>query len=54
MRDCATTLVSEISPKELVELKLVLVHKKLKGIHLEVGTAAGGTLCELVCFYREN
>lgn len=54
MRDCATTLVSELSSNELMELRVILVYKKLKGIHLEIGTAAGGTLCELMCFYREK
>ncbi len=54
MRECATTLVSELSSNELMELKVILIYKKLKGIHLEIGTAAGGTLCELMCFYREK
>lgn len=54
MRDCATTLDSELSSNELANLIDILVHKKLKGIHLEIGTAAGGTLCKLMCSYRDK
>ena len=54
MRDCATTLDSELTSNELVTLIDILVHKKLKGIHLEIGTAAGGTLCKLMCSYRDE
>ena len=54
MRECATTLDSELSGNELASLIDILVHKKLKGIHLEIGTAAGGTLCKLMCSYRHE
>lgn len=54
MRDCATSLVSELSSNELVCLIDFLVNKKLKGIHLEIGTAAGGTLCKLMSSYRDE
>ena len=54
MRDCATTLDSELTTNELNSLIDILVHKKLKGIHLEIGTAAGGTLCKLICSYRDE
>ena len=54
MRECATTLDSELTGNELAHLIDILVHKKLKGIHLEIGTAAGGTLCKLMCSYREE
>ena len=54
MRDCATTLDSELSSNELANLIDILVHKKLKGIHLEIGTAAGGTLCKLMSSYRDK
>jgi len=54
MRECATTLGSELSLNELEVLIDILVRKKLKGIHLEIGTAAGGTLCKLMCAYQES
>ena len=54
MRECATTLDSELTGNELASLIDILVHKKLKGIHLEIGTAAGGTLCKLMCSYRDE
>jgi hypothetical protein len=54
MRQCATTLQSEISYAEMDSLLDVLSRKKFKEAHLEIGTAAGGTLCQLNCFYRKN
>ena len=54
MRQCATTLESEISCAEMDSLLEVLSRKKFQEAHLEIGTAAGGTLCQLNCFYREN
>ena len=54
MRDCATTLDSELSTNEIEYLIDILIYKNLKEIHLEVGTAAGGTLCKLMSTYREE
>ena len=54
MRECATTLDSELSTNELKHLLDILIHKNLKEIHLEIGTAAGGTLCKLMSTYREK
>jgi predicted O-methyltransferase YrrM len=47
-RPCATQLTSEMTPLELDALRNVLRHRPRPGRHLEIGTAAGGTLCELM------
>ena len=52
MRECSYTLSSEMAPEEISEiLKFITLHKP-KGTHLEIGTAAGGTLCEILKHYR--
>jgi predicted O-methyltransferase YrrM len=51
MRESAITLASEISPVELSTLLSVLKSRSLQGKHLEIGTAAGGTLKELIRSY---
>jgi len=52
MRRSAITLESEISDIERNALLGVLEDFSLKGTHLEIGTAAGGTLCEIYNFYK--
>ncbi len=54
MRICAQTLQSELNPAELEFLTRLLKQEDLKGKHLEIGTAAGGTLCQMICAYPEN
>ncbi len=55
MRPCATTLESELAPGELNCLLKVLSEQQFSGKHLEVGTAAGGTLWQMMrCYPRET
>lgn len=51
MRPSAVTKASELSSAELAELVSVLRSAGLRGKHLEIGTAAGGTLKELMLCY---
>lgn len=54
MRASASTLASEVSDNELKALTEVLRSRGLHGTHLEIGTAAGGTLKELIRVYPEG
>ena len=47
-RHCATQLTSEMTQTELDALRHILGTRRLPGHHLEIGTAAGGTLCEMM------
>lgn len=47
-RACAITLASEMTRGELHALKSIIQTKAFKGKHLEIGTAAGGTLCKMM------
>lgn len=47
-RSCATQLTSEMTPRELHALAALIRDRARPGRHLEIGTAAGGTLCEMV------
>lgn len=50
-RPSAATLESELATDELAFLLDLVRRASLKGWHLEIGTAAGGTLCRLMrCF----
>ena len=51
MRPSATSMESELRPAELAALQALLKSAQLRGTHLEVGTAAGGTLKELLRCY---
>jgi hypothetical protein len=51
MRRCATTLEAEMSAAEHAFLRQILCGLALKGRHLEIGTAAGGTLCAMMGFF---
>jgi predicted O-methyltransferase YrrM len=53
VRASATTLAAEVSETELVALKAQLKRRRLVGPHLEIGTAAGGTLKELMHCYSD-
>ena len=54
MRDCATTLASELLEDELCGLLDLLKQKKMSGNHLEIGTAAGGTLLRMMQCYENR
>lgn len=51
MRPSAINIESELHPAELEALRGLLGSAQLRGTHLEVGTAAGGTLRELLLCY---
>jgi predicted O-methyltransferase YrrM len=53
MRASATTLAAETTGAERSALLDVLRQARLTGQHLEIGTAAGGTLKELMAIYPE-
>jgi hypothetical protein len=54
-RPSATTLKPEMSGEELSALRRWLQGAGLRGRHLEVGTAAGGTLCYMLdCYAPER
>ncbi|MCE9554296.1 MAG: class I SAM-dependent methyltransferase [Planctomycetes bacterium] len=48
MRKCATSLEGEMTKAEHEFLLGLLRREKFEGAHLEVGTAAGGTLCVMM------
>jgi predicted O-methyltransferase YrrM len=51
MRRCETTLEAEMTPTESAFLRELLTTERRSGPHLEIGTAAGGTLCHMMaCF----
>ncbi|MCE9543977.1 MAG: class I SAM-dependent methyltransferase [Planctomycetia bacterium] len=51
MRPCATTLEAEMTPLEHEYLLRLIGDAHHTGKHLEIGTAAGGTLCAMMgCF----
>ena len=52
MRPSATTLASEMSDAELALLTELIATEQFEGAHLEVGTAAGGTLKEMIAACR--
>ncbi len=55
MRSCSETLESEMSEKELDLLLKVIVEHRGRNPHLEIGTAAGGTLWKMMsCFEGNN
>ena len=54
MRACATTLKAEMTAAEHELLLGLLQSERLTGRHLEVGTAAGGTLCAMMNCFDEN
>ena len=54
MRASATTLAPEISANELETLTSLLSTERLVGRHLEIGTAAGGTLAALMRCYPDG
>ena len=54
MRSCATNLNSEMTDPEINSLLEVLKSHNLSKTHLEIGTAAGGTLCSILDLYTSN
>ncbi len=54
MRKCAVTLESELAPDELHFLLNTIHHSQFMGKHLEIGTAAGGTLWQMATQVRQD
>jgi predicted O-methyltransferase YrrM len=55
MRRCAQTWEAEMTAEEHELLLRCLTDARLTGAHLEIGTAAGGTLCAMMrCFTDEE
>lgn len=54
MRRCATTGESELTKEERRSLLLHLKKGNFEGRHLEIGTAAGGTLAQLLKTYERK
>ena len=54
IRESALTLESEMSDDEVSSIRNVIYDSKLNGIHVEIGTAAGGTLCEILKCYQNE
>lgn len=54
MRASATTLEAEMTPEETQALDTLLQSSNLTGTHLEIGTAAGGTLKRMVALYPKE
>ena len=53
MRECAQTRESELSQQALDALVTELKNRKFSGNHLEIGTAAGGTLKTILGMYSD-
>lgn len=53
IRQSASTLNPELSPTELDAIRTLVRKHPKEGAHLEIGTAAGGTLRELLLCYSE-
>ncbi|MGA7105991.1 MAG: class I SAM-dependent methyltransferase [Candidatus Deferrimicrobiaceae bacterium] len=53
MRPCATGLEPELRPNELKFLIDTLKEKHFTGKYLEIGTAAGGTLCQMMTIFKD-
>lgn len=51
IRASSQTLSPEMAPGELQSLSSLLSERGFTGRHLEIGTAAGGTLCHLMACY---
>lgn len=54
MRASATTLEAEMTPEEAQALDRLLQSANLTGKHLEIGTAAGGTLKRMMALYPKE
>ena len=53
-RESALTLNSEMTVAEVSSIKNAIKDSKLTGLHIEIGTAAGGTLCEILKCYQNE
>ncbi|MCA8983690.1 MAG: class I SAM-dependent methyltransferase [Planctomycetaceae bacterium] len=53
-RDCSDTLEPEMTPAEQAFLRDLIRRENFSGTHLEIGTAAGGSLCSMMsCFHDD-
>ena len=53
-RESAITLNSEMTVAEVSSIRNAIKDSKLTGLHIEIGTAAGGTLCEILKCYQNE
>ena len=53
-RESAITLKSEMTDAEVYSIKNAIKDSKLTGLHIEIGTAAGGTMCEILKCYQNE
>jgi len=53
-RASSTSLASEMTPNEQAALSKIISEYTLPGKHLEIGTAAGGTLCKMMLAARHR
>ena len=54
MRRCSETLEAEMTPAEQQLLQDLIRKENFSGPHLEIGTAAGGTLCKMMKCFEEQ
>lgn len=54
MRPFARTLTPELTNEELAALLGVIRKRRFGGKHLEIGTAAGGTLCSMMKVFEDH
>ena len=52
VRKCSYTLESEMTGEEVNEILRCIGKYKPNGIHIEIGTAAGGTMCSILKYYK--
>ena len=52
VRKCSYTLESEMTSEEVNEIIRCIGKYKPNGIHLEIGTAAGATMCSILKYYK--
>ena len=54
MRRCSETMEAEMTHAEQVFLQKIIREENYSGAHLEIGTAAGGTLCKMMRCFEEQ
>ncbi len=52
VRKCSYTLESEMTGEEVNEILRCIGKYKPNGLHIEIGTAAGGTICSILKYYK--
>ncbi|MCA8988886.1 MAG: class I SAM-dependent methyltransferase [Planctomycetaceae bacterium] len=54
MRRCSETFEAEMTPAEQEFLQSLIRDRNFTGPHLEIGTAAGGTLCHMMTCFKDQ